>query len=196
MWFQGARALADSTLEVELLGGVNDFVERVVRTAKPSVAAAAKTQHYEGFKTDIISVCESMLPGYKDAVDQKTQAPVVNKPSRKGVREFLSSPEFVAAVFFAGLAERHRLCSGCVLDLQASSTMDALSDLAPYCAVYGGYLRELLTARRKPEANDWGDLELFIYLQPGTFVATAEKKWCEIAKLAGLVGRVRQIVCP
>ncbi len=196
LWLHGAKALAGAASEAELLGGVADFAERVVRTVKPTVATATKAEHYDGFKNDIIDVCESLLPGYRAAVAARSQAPVVEKGSRKDVRAFLSSPEFVAAVFFAGLGERHRLCSGSALDLHSATTMDALRDLAPYCAVYGAYLRELLTARRKPEANDWGDLELFIFLQPETLVATAEKKWWDIAKQAGLGGLVRKIARP
>jgi hypothetical protein len=50
------------------------------------------------------------------------------------------------------------------------------------------YIIELATSRRKPHENDWMDLELFIYVQRDTRVATAERKWWTMANAAG-VGR-------
>jgi len=194
IWLDGAKALAQATSEVELLKGVADFADRVVRKVQPSMAAAAKAQHYEAFKSDIIKVCEHRVPGYKASVEAGTQAPVVEKSVCDEVRAFLGSPDFIEAVFLTGLCDRYRLFGTHKIDLQSEDTFLARRDLDPYCRIYGAYLRELLTARRKPHLNDWGDLELFIYLQPGTFVATAEKKWWTIADSVGLGDRVKKLV--
>jgi len=194
IWLDGAKALAQATSEVELLRGVSDFDDRVVRKAQPSIAAAAKAQHYEAFKSDIIKVCEHLVPGYKASVEAGTQAPVVEKPNRDKLRAFLASSEFIEEVFLTGLCKRYRLFGTSKIDLQSEDTFLARQDLDPYCRIYGAYLRELLTTRRKPDLNDWGDLELFIYLQPGTYVATAEKKWWTIADSVGLGDRVKKLV--
>ena len=169
IWLDGAKALAQATSEVELLKGVSDFADRVVRKVQPSVAAKAKSLHYETFKSDIIKVCEDYLPGYKASVEAGTQAPVVEKSVCDEVRAFLGSPDFIEAVFLTGVCDRYRLFSTHKIDLQSEDTFLARQNLDPYCRVYGAYLRELLTARRKPDSNDWGDVALFIYLQPGTY---------------------------
>jgi len=194
IWLEAAMALGQAKSEYELKQGVADFSERVVRVVDTPVAAAAKAKHYDDFKFDIIKVCDDLLPGYRAAIENGTQAPVAGKSVRDLLRRNLCSPQFVVAVFFGGIVGRYRLIAARDVDLESDNTFLALRELAPYCGIYGAYLRELLTARRKPESNDWGDLELFLYLQPGTFVATTEKKWWTIADLVGLGGRVRKIV--
>lgn len=193
IWRDGAEALSQATSEADLLKGVADFSARVIRSVNPKVAAAAKATHYDGFIADMITLCDRELPGYRASVDGKTHTPVVKKEDRDKVRSDLSSVGFVVSMFCSGLLQRYRLIGTKQIDLLSNDTFLALQDLAPYCAVYGGYLRELLTARRKPDSNDWGDLELFLYLQPGTFVATAEQKWGAIADLVGLGSRVKKI---
>jgi hypothetical protein len=193
-WLSAAKTIRDSTSPESLETNIAIIAHNSGDTIKPSVANAFKSAHYEDFKSEMVKVCDSLLPGYKVAVESGCEAPVVTKPTREKLRAFLASPEFTAAVFFAGLTERYKTFGAQTVDPQSKATLVALQGLAPYCSIYGAYLRELLTARRKPDSNDWGDLELFVYLQPSTYVATAERKWWALADLVGLGGRLKKVV--
>ena len=190
-WLEGMKALAQASSEDELGSGVSDFKEKVTRSVKTEFAKAFRASHYEDFVKDVAKACDQLVPGYADAVANQTQAPIVEKANRKAIREFFLSPLFVATVFFGGLAHRYKLIANTTIDIQKDETFDALRDLAPYCAVYGAYLKGLATERRKPDVNDWGDLELFLYLQPDTYIVTAEKRWRALAAEVGLESRVR-----
>lgn len=190
-WMDACRALADAKDEKELGRGVADFTNRVIRTVKYDLAAAAKEKHYRDFVEGMIDACDSELPGYAVAARNNRKLPALKKAAKEKLQKKFSSGQAFAVFLLFGLGGRFKLLTGGWPKKAALSS--AISALAPYFAVYSEYMIDLLATPRKPEKNDWGDLELFMYLQPGTFVATGEKKWLNIASQAGLGSRVRKV---
>ena len=61
----------------------------------------------------------------------------------------------------------------------------AIHRLLPYALVYKQYFQKVVT-EIKPRANDWGDLECFIYVDDDVHVATNDALWIDIVDEIGL----------
>ena len=71
---------------------------------------------------------------------------------------------------------------------------DALNLFECYCVVYMQYFSDLLTNGHVPQANDLGDLELFLYTtDENSIIVTFEKRWLAFAKNADYESRVRRL---
>lgn len=192
-WIEACEALASAAKASELTSGVSDFKKKVIRKVKTNIANTMKNSHYDDFIAKIVDMCDSILPGYKRAFTNNTSIPTIPKNDRTKFRKSLKSPDFFTTIFIQGLAERYKLIQGVPLKFDPQNYVQLITNLAPYIFAYGGYLHELLTARRKPEKNDWGDIDLFLYLQPDTYIATAERKWWTISKHANIDHRIKKI---
>lgn len=142
-------------------------------------SAEEKLKYYERFANKAISMCDKFVPGYAKKVRRNKKPPVMNQDLQKKFWETISS-QLLLELYTDG-----------ILDVDGGKrASDAFSD---YIAIYRGYIMRLLTEQLKPQPNDWGDLELFKYLQPGHYVATSEERWRKVAEKAEIAHRVRWI---
>jgi hypothetical protein len=192
LWRATCKAIADADNPAHLAAGVPDLHERVVRTVKAQIAADTKNTHYYDFLENMLTVCDDYVPGYRDACLNGTQAPTVPKTQRPKVCQILRSGAF-RRFFFTQLARRVDLVTGKMPELQGDAQETAYTNVFPYIAAYTTYVELLITTGQKPQANDFGDLELFFFAQPGDFVATAEKRWIRIADKAGVGDYVKAL---
>lgn len=198
------KAMAASHEMKSLVSGVSDFTERVVR--RVSVAKVQMWRNIiEGkWVNDMLSIQRREIPRFEawhksDPATRKRQVPRLKGAAKD---TFLHSTKHPAWNMTLMINCHHRALMGArrtsspVPATEAASTVDkAITSLSCYCAVYTQYLIRLLTEGALPEANDSGDLELFIYAADDDHVvATSEKKWKRIADAAGFGDRVRLIV--
>lgn len=149
--------------------------------ASLDVAASAEEKqiYYERFANKAISMCDIFVPGYAKKVRRNKKPPVMKQGAQKKFWK-MTSTQFLLDIYIDN-----------ILDIEGKErASDAFSD---YISIYRGYVMRLLTEQLKPQPNDWGDLELFKYLQPGHYVATSEKRWKKIAEKVCLDKRVRWI---
>jgi hypothetical protein len=194
IWKEICKAIVNSANPKELENGVPDFVDRVTREVNVSLASATRSSHYDDFADNMAQVCDSLIPGYYAAYRQKQELPKLKHDDRTNLRHLVASAPFLAAILKHGVLGRYQLITSRDFNMSTNeAAFRAIGAFTPYTAVYGAYVRELSTAGRKPDPNDWGDLELFLYLQDNDFVSTSEKKWWLIADLAHFGNRVVKV---
>ena len=91
----------------------------------------------------------------------------------------------VIVALLSATFERAKLKEAVTLDPTTESTEIAKAALRPYLDAYAEYIIRC-AIEMAPQANDFGDCESFIYLQPGAALVTSDDRWVKIA----------QAVCP
>lgn len=176
-WNRACHDVARAQCVTQLRSGVRiDLADRLYR------------EPYRIFTRKMIAVCDQVIPGYENAANAGKHAPKFPKAKRESFRKFLKNDYFFTNTLLV-LSEKVPYITGCRPSI--SGMKHGFDALSPYAKIYAGYLLELLTTGRKPDKNDFGDLEIFKYLQPGGFVVTAEEKWQQIASHVGLEKMVR-----
>lgn len=193
-WDDVCRAMSTASDIQELENGVPDYFERVRRSVEVDKFATMKTEHYEAFALKVARACDGLVDGYLPAYQEKTKTPKLNKALREKFRQHARSAPFVEVLLRAGLGVRYQQVTNQSLDLSDEHVVARLVEsFTSYGRIYAGYIAELVTTGRKPDVNDWGALELFLYLQGDARVITAEKKWWSIADAAGVGALVQRV---
>ena len=142
-------------------------------------SAKEKQKYYGNFESKIISICDRFIPCYAKKIRRGKKPPVMMKEQQKNFWQVASSQSLLE-IYIDDM-------------LKAEEKKRAIQFFSDYIGIYRGYIMRLLTEQLKPHINDWGDLELFKYLQPGSTVATAEERWRKIAEKAGIALKVRWV---
>jgi hypothetical protein len=182
-WMDGFRAIASAESVDELESGVADFASRIVRRVGVGVVREWREKHWSGFQQDIVTALDEWIPGYRDARNEGRYKRIA-KENRSAFNEAMRSRE-VKVMLTLATYERVRLAAPELPSPSNELISQAETILAPYINAYGEYVIRCAT-EMAPQANDFGDCESFIYLQPGTSLITSDDRWVRIA----------QAVCP
>ena len=182
-WIDGYKAIATAQSATELERGVADSVAGVVRRVGVSVVSEWREMHWKGFQRELVDALEEHIPGYRKA-REKGKYKRIARQNRSAFEEAMRSPE-VKRMLARYTYERVRLASPEIPDPNDELVLKAEAALAPYINAYSEYVIRCAT-EFAPQANDFGDSESFIYLQPGTSLVTSDNRWIKIA----------QAVCP
>lgn len=187
-WREGLKAIANAADLAALEKGVPDFQDRVVRKVAVDVAFDWREKHYDDFAERFIDEIASEVPRYRR---EKGGPKYLAGVSADEFRKKFNDPGFLLAVLFATQMRVALHLKEMPEDelrkiLPDAHTHDAaLKALEPYVKMYRQYVIESAT-ERMPKANDWGDLEYFIYLQGDRRLVTREKRWIASARVAGI----------
>jgi len=183
-WKDVLIAMANANSHQQLLNGVNDWRDRVIRKLDTNLATSWRSFHYNDFVDQMVTAIDTFIPGYANK-RQRGKMKQASESTRNTMKKYFSS---TAAKFAILLATRERA----LLSSSISSTtkvshdevMKAVFSLLPYINVYGKYF-ELSSTIFAPQENDWGDLECFLYIGGGSKVVTSDRRWVKIGKEAG-----------
>jgi predicted nucleic acid-binding protein len=187
-WKEGLKAIASAPDLEALEKGVPDFQDRVVRTVAVETAFEWREEHYDDFAQRFIGAIVSEVPKYQQG---KGGPKYLRGDRADGFKKKFNDLGFVGAVLFATQMRVALHLEEMPVEefkklLPDAKTHDAAwIALDPYLKVYRQYIIESAT-ERKPQPNDWGDLEYFIYLQDDRRLVTREKRWINSAKAAGI----------
>ena len=179
----GFRAIADAATPEDIERGVDDFQGQVRRTVNLPLLSIWRTYHWQSFEDKIILAIDGVCPGYARA-RAEGRAKYMNRRLRIAFREFLDHDEMILTTIL-GTRLRVLLHNP---DAPADPTEEEVRlvrpQLEPYAKAYREYLFKVATTFA-PRANDWGDVECFVYLQDGRCLLTSDQRWIDIATDAG-----------
>jgi hypothetical protein len=183
-WWANNRAVADAACLAELEAGVVDVAGTQKIKVNISKANEWRTSTYRRFLDNVVAALDKVLPGYgkkwangkfrqlSDS-DKELFRNAVRQPL---VKNALLNVTFERAAKAAGLTDRS-------VPFDAELTL-ASPLLLAYIDVYSEFMVNS-GCHSKPEENDAGDVEMFIYAQNGRKIFTGEKKWNRLAESAG-----------
>ena len=183
-WWAINRAVADAACLAELEAGVVDVTGTQKIKVNIPKANEWRTSTYRRFLDNVVAALDKVLPGYGEKwaegkfrqlsdSDKELFRNAVRQPL---VKDGLMKVTFERAAKAAGLTDRS-------LPFEAELTM-ASPLLSVYIDVYSEFMVNS-GCHSKPEENDAGDVEMFIYAQNGRKILTGEKKWNRLAESAG-----------
>lgn len=176
---EGFIGIANARSIQDLINGYNDSKAKVRRKFDISLLLNWRNHHYEDFKMKMTEAIESVLPGYKDYVENNVKRRA--KISKDDLKEFDSQEFYDEAM--RGVLYRANLAS----NGDTPSTLVETSKVENYIKVYISYLKKLAIQGAKPDVNDLGDHDQFLYLQDENWkLITTDKRWNTIARDAEL----------
>lgn len=183
-WLANNRAVANASCFAELGTGVVDATGTQKIQVNLPKANAWRTMSYQRFLNNVVTALDTVLPGYgqrwvngtfRQLNDSEKQL-FRNAMSQPLVKNGLINVTFERAVKAAGLTGR------------TEPTEAEFATASPLLFVYIDLYAEFMVnsgCHSKPEENDAGDIEMFIYAQHNRKVMTQEKKWNRLAESAG-----------
>lgn len=189
-WKQGFITISKANSPTALQEGFRDLENSVRRKQNTPLLLEWRTLQYADFKSSVVKAVKEILPGYIRETPNGIKMARLTNPNDMA---FFDSKEFedatLSAIYFRmklGFNLENKNCN-CPKDLNHKLRMIGMQKLGPYVRAYAQYLKYLATQQAKPDENDLGDHEAFMYLQDKNWIlATADKRWINIAN----------IVCP
>lgn len=180
-WKIICEALASATSEKHLVESI-DIVWAVKKRCHDS----------EAFRYKTIMRCDKFVDGYADACLKNINLPRLKWDNLKNFRDSLQMLQIsMLQDFIVWRLDMEKELISRISLFTKEEIIHIIALYYNYITMYTGYIERLLTQSGKPDSNDWGDLELFKYLQTGHYVVTSENKWGAIAKKVGLEDQVR-----
>jgi hypothetical protein len=197
-WRQGVVAMAQSTTLEELQRGVTDYVARVRRRVNIGLARSYCDGIEQDFVRDMLNLQRNDIPGFSewyDAAQRRGNMPRLGGKARDVFLAGTRDPMFTGELMFACLRRASFKAAEPPPwppnEEWVRRLVEASYRLEFYCAVYTGYLVQLLTGGLLPRANDWFDLEILMYSESDdVIIVTSDAKWRLIAEAAGMPQRV------
>lgn len=178
-WKEGFSTLTKASSLEELRDGFIDFQNNVIRSQNTQLILEWREHQYMDFRTEVIKAVEQILPGYENALQQNGKIP---KITNMKLVDFFDSDEFFRASLKAA-KWRMKLSPNTKKIKINKISNEVAHKLTVYLKAYAAYLKYLATQEAKPQMNDLGDHEAFMYLQNKNWVlATSDKRWVNIAK--------------
>ncbi|MCZ7645663.1 MAG: PIN domain-containing protein [Planctomycetota bacterium] len=187
-WRDGFKAIAEATEYSDLEIGVSDFNERVVRTLKPGLAAAWRSQHYNDFVDDVEKLIDRYWPGYY-AARRAGQIKYMGGEMRTLWESATRNPDVVKIVAFGTFQRAALHCQEIPPWPGAEQYAQVWPHVEPVTRAYCQYIYRVGTTYA-PKPNDWGDLECFVYLQQDRKLLTLDQRWLDIAADSGLSSHI------
>ena len=199
------RALAEGCSLEEVRNGVPDYENYVQRALNVPFAATWRDKGEQKWVDSLIHLMEENVPGFRDwyATDPDRRSGSVPKLRGDEKQRFLAgmrSREWFAQViagcqmrsFFK--ADNERI--GAVTRKRVNALTEAIPRVECYASIYTHYLIRLMTEGLLPRKNDSGDIDFFLYAtDENHLLATNEKKWIDLADVAGFRRRIRTYGC-
>lgn len=200
---EAVRAMAKSRSVDALRRGVEDHLEKVVRRVDAPLVGRWRGAVEGMWVKDMESIQDREIPRFARWRANRIAGSSAPVPKLKGAarQKFLDQTleDNWHLTLVANCHKRALLTSRkvqpTVSPIEAYETITAaVKSLACYCGVYTQYLIRLLTGGALPDANDSGDIELFLYaVDDEHIVVTSEKKWKVMAEKAVFGQRVRLV---
>ena len=199
------HALAKAKNLEEAQSGVPDYELRVWRSLNVSCAMTWREKVEQKWMDDLISLMKENIPRFRKwyAKDRKKRSSSVPKLRNEEKEKFLSgmkSEELSARVISA--CQMRAFLKADKDDLhvfskqRANELAAAIPKVACFTQMYKHYLLRLMTEGLLPDKNDSGDIDFFLYsTDDDHVVVTNEKKWINIAEVAGFAQRIRRYGC-
>jgi hypothetical protein len=184
IWWQGFNALANASDLAALRAGVPNVGAGVVGTVDFRLAHKWRMRHWDAFRRDVEDAVEVDVPGYKKA-RARGRNKHMSGAARPAFERKVGSTGFQTSLLLATYSRALLAASLPPSPPEPAAVANAQRLLTPYLAVYAQYLIGC-ACEFAPAANDLGDLECFVYLESGTHLLTAEKRWKRLAKKAGI----------
>jgi len=183
-----------SSLE-ELETGVINLAETNSSRLDLKLAETHREKHYREFAEQMITTVDGFVKGYANAISKgkfKSQPP---EEERIRIIEQFSDPR-VQGFVLQGTFERAKLAYANPPTYTPELAEQAYNLLWPYISAYVQYYTHAVLRSFKPQPNDFGDLELFLYLMDDQHkIATSEaEKWIE--KIAKPIGLDEHVIVP
>lgn len=185
-WIQGAVTITKATSPKELIEGFTDFQDKVTRKQNTPFLNDWKKQQYNDFKQKIIELISNIHPDYITQTENGKEQllPLTDEI----IIKLFDTEEF----FMSGKNMAYERMKMCVRDDYINRLPKTLNKklletlenkLDVYLKVYAQYIKVLVTTPAKPDGNDLGDFEVFMYLQNKNWIlATRDKRWAKIAQ--------------
>jgi len=182
-WMIAFKAIADARNADEVQRGVDDFGANLIRRVNVQLASKWRSYHWEDFMHKVEDAIDAEFPGYKQARLQGRVIHMDHDRAREFEREILSNACWIR--IFLATYERALLVVGRPIQMPSREQLSAAAAaLHVYVNSYSRYLIKCASTFA-PQANDWGDLESFIYLQGNNRLLTRDRRWIDIAREAG-----------
>ena len=196
------RALAEGQSLEEVRSGVPDYEMQVRRSLNVPFAATWREKGEQEWVDSLISLMKNNIPGFqkwhaKDLDDRSSSVPKLRGEKKNKFFDGMKSREWFAQVISACQVRAFFKADKNDLRVFTKKRAHELAAAIPriecYAFMYTYYLIRLMTEGLLPKKNDSGDIDLFLYsTDDSRVVATNEKKWIDIADLAGFTGRIRR----
>ena len=194
------QALAEGQSLEEVRSGVPDYEIRVRRCLNVPFAATWREKVEQEWVNSLITLMAENIPGFQEWYAKDPEKRPSSVPKLRGEEK---------KKFLAGMKSRElfaRIISGCqmraffkadeITKLREHEFAAVILKIECYSRMYMHYLIRLMTAGALPQQNDSGDIEFFLYsIDDDHVVATKDKRWINIAKVAGFARRIRQPGC-
>jgi hypothetical protein len=197
------KAMAKSRSVEALQQGVEDHLERVVRRVDASLVGKWRGVVEGMWVKDMEAMQDREIPSFPQWRSDRLAGVSAPVPKLKGARKrkFLeqTKDDNWRLTLIANCHRRALLTANKVQPIvsptEAYETVaEAVKSLSCYCDLYTQYLIRLLTGGALANANDSGDIELFVYATDDEhIIVTSEKKWKAMAEEAGFGQRVRLV---
>jgi hypothetical protein len=178
----------DVFLAISLASDMENLIAGVENIMKIDVEAATlrRVAFSDEFVAIVTSVIRNFFPDYATGRESGRGMHYASQQEAAQIKTLLAKPTMHEA-FAQNSRDWVKVLSPSaqLVDASESEVEEVMPLLLPYAKAYSAYLVKAVTASA-PQRNDWGDLHCFVYIQQGRKLLTAEKKWLEIAKDAGL----------
>jgi hypothetical protein len=183
-WKEGYKGIARAKSYHDLIDGYKDYLDLVIRKFNAPSARELKKLFCGFFYSEIIKAVDSIVPGYGEQIKNKGQPPKLKDKKKLAL---FDDDNFIYTIILTtwDRLKNFEEENGISIDARPSSDafLTAESNLIIFAKAYAEYLRYLSQEGAKPEENDIGDIECFLYLRNDNYIlATAEKRWIRIGK--------------
>lgn len=198
-------ALADGRCLEEVRSGVPDYENFVRRALNVPFAATWRDKGDQEWVDSLIQLMEENIPGFRkwfatDSDRRSSSMPKLRGDEKQRFLMGMRSREWFAQViagcqmrsFFK--ADKERI--GAITRKRVNALTEAIPRVECYASIYTHYLIRLMTEGLLPRKNDSGDIDFFLYATDDNhLLATNEKKWIDLADVAGFRRRIRTYGC-
>ena len=163
-----------------------DFNNFIIKKFKVSPNESWRNNLYYPFPEDIKKYINRIIPNYIEKIDIGKTIPKIKDPA---VLSKFNNEDFINKIIISTwdrLKYNSKKISDGVEDCTSELRFnEAKPKILCYATALAKYLKYLLEFGAKPEENDAGDLECFLFLRDDNYIlATADKRWVKIGKEA------------
>ncbi|MFW3357264.1 hypothetical protein [Aliarcobacter butzleri] len=181
-WKNGVLTLSRAPSYNDLVNGYIDHIDKVTRKQNLKLLKDWREYHYKDYNKGVINGIQSIHSGY---LERQSNGNL--KKHKKIKTLFNINDKDIKESFFACYERAKMVLQEHKINPPESPNKIMLTNAIPkiknYVFAYMEYLRFLATTPAKPDKNDLGDLDLFLYLQNRNWLlATSDKRWIAIAK--------------
>jgi hypothetical protein len=184
-WKQGYGILAEAQNYQGLINGYVDLEDLMVKKLNIPLAKLWRDYKYNQFYYDIAKAINTLIPNYIKKINSAGKIPKIKDATKLSL---FNEQNFIDTIIKTTW-HRLTLYNGNTPEIKGKLTdgkfQKAKHKLSPYAKAYAEYLKYLCEFGAKPEGNDAGDLECFLYLRDKDYIiATAETRWIKIGNKA------------